>query len=215
LRINWGVDIRTIARSDRDVFRIRDFDEPYAKQDFARFESNGVILRIAHGHYMLVPERHRKPEPDWRPSIERVAIGIARAQFGPDLVALVGASAARVHGALPRALAIATVSYPSTRPRDIDTVVGTVRTYRRSVEQMDVVRMNTAIASGLVTSIEMTMLDLAARAPKWPLHESDQREAIRMLAARADWTLAEQIAGEFRRRSAFDRVRSDQVDADK
>jgi hypothetical protein len=166
------------------------------------------------GALTFVSERHRKPEPEWRPNIERIALGIATAQFGPNAVALVGPSAARVHGAVPRALGIATVSYPSTRPRDVDTVMGTVRTYRREIDQMDVVRVRSDLASGLVTSTEMTMLDLAAHAPKWPMIASDRDEAIGLLAARADWALAERIAHDFRRKSAFERVEARRSQAD-
>lgn len=169
--------------------------------------SNGVMLRVAHGAYVLVPERERRPNPDWRPPLERVAHGIAAAEYGLSEVALVGPSAARVHGALPRPVGIATVSYPSTRPRDIETLVGTVRTYRRLIGQMDVVQMNTDLVSGLVTSVEMTMLDLASKVPKWPIGPTDREEAIRLLAARADWGIATEVAAEYRKRTALESVR--------
>lgn len=169
-------------------------------------EANGAILRVAHGAYVLVPERERRRDPDWRPPLERVAHGIAAAAFGPNEVALIGPSAARVHGAVPRPLGIATVSYPSTRPRDIKTLVGTVRTYRRLIAQMDVVRMNNDLVSGFVTSVEMTMLDLASKAPKWPIAPTDRDEAIRLLAARVDWDLTKEIAQEYRKCTALEAV---------
>jgi len=200
------MDVQDLARSDRYILRIRDFDEQYAKQDFFRMEANGAILRVAHGAYILIPERERRRDPDWRPPLERVAHGIAAAAFGMDQVALVGPSAARVHGALPRPLGIATVSYPSTRPRDIETLVGTVRTYRRSIDQMDVVRLNNDLVNGFVTSVEMTMLDLASKVPKWPIALTDRHEAIRLLAARADWDLINEIADQYRKRTALKAV---------
>lgn len=200
------MDAQALARFDKDVFRIRDFGETYAKQDFARLEKSGAILRVAHGHYMLVPERHRKPDPDWRPSLERIGLGITTAQYGSDEVAIIGPSAARVHGAVPRALGIATVSTPSTMPRDVTTVMGTVRLYPRTIDKMDVIRIDNDLATGLVTSIEMTMLDLMAKAPKWPLLESDKLEAVRWLADRADWDIAEEVARDFRRKAAFERL---------
>lgn len=169
-------------------------------------DANGAILRVAHGAYVLVPERERRRDPDWRPPLERVALGIAAAEFGANDVALVGLSAARVHGVIPRALGIATVSYPSTRPRDIETLAGTVRTYRRLIDQMDTVWLRNDLISGLVTSVEMTMLDLASKAPKWPISPSDRNLAIRLLAARADWDLVQEIAEQYRKRSSLNAV---------
>ena len=200
------MDVQDLAQSDRYILRIRDFDAQYAKQDFFRMEANGAILRVAHGAYVLVPERERRPDPGWRPPLERVAHGIAAAEFGLDQVALLGPSAARAHGAIPRPLGIATVSYPSTRPRDIETLVGTVRTYRRSINKMDVVRLNNDLVNGFVTSVEMTMLDLASKAPKWPIAPTDRDEAIRLLAARADWDLTREVAEQFRKRTALKAV---------
>lgn len=201
------MDVQELALTDQYILRIRDFDEPYAKQDFYRMEANGAILRVAHGAYVLVPERERRPDPAWRPPLERVALGIAVAEFGPSDVALIGPSAARVHGAIPRPLGMATVSYPSTRPRDIQTIVGTVRTYRRSIDQMDVVRMNNDLASGLVTSVEMTMLDLAGKAPKWSLTSATRKEAIRLLAVRSDWDLVDELADAYRKKTALQAAR--------
>ena len=142
----------------------------------------------------------------WRPNIERVALGLAAAAYGINNVALVGPSAARAHGAIPRAMGIATVSYPSTRPRDMETIVGTVRTYRRSIDQMDVVQMRNDLVHGLVTSRELTMLDLASKAPKWPLPDIERLEAIHLLATRADSSLIDELATSFRKQSSRRRL---------
>lgn len=197
-----------LAAADNFILRQRDFDDPAATDEFKRFEASGVILRVARGSYVLVPEALRRPDPSWRPTLESIALGLAAASFGPAEVALIGPSAARVHGALPRSISIATVSYPSTRPRDIETVCGTVRTYRRSIDQMDVVQANSDLVQGQVTSIEMTMLDLASKAPKWPIGHSDRIQAIRLLAARADWDLAEEIANDHRKKTSLASARS-------
>ena len=71
---------------------------------------------------------------------------------------------------------------------------------------MDVVRMNNELVAGFVTSVEMTMLDLAGKAPKWPIATTDKDEAVRLLAARADWDLAREIAEEHRKRAALKAV---------
>lgn len=76
--------------------------------------------------------------------------------------------------------------------------------YRRSIDQMDVVHLETDLVQGQVTSVEMTMLDLASKVPHWPIGESDRAEAIRLLAARSDWGLAAQIAAEYRKKTSLD-----------
>jgi len=201
------VNTKDLAKADNFILRQRDFDDPSVDDEFKRFEANGVTLRVAHGAYVLVPEAQRGPDVAWRPNIERVALGLAAAAFGPSNVALIGPSAARVHGAIPRAGAIATVSCPSTRPRDVATLVGTVRMYRRAIDQMDVVQLTSDLVDGQVTSVEMTMLDLASKAPKWPINEPDRAEAIRLLAARANWDLAEEIAAQHRKKTSLAAVK--------
>lgn len=197
------MNVQDLAKADHFILRARDFVAPYAVDDFKRMEANGTILRVARGAYVLVPESQREPGTKWRPPIERVALGLAIVAYGADNVALVGPSAARVHGCVPRALPVATVSYPSTRPRDVRTIVGTVRTYRRTIDRMDVVRLSTELIRGLATSIEMTMLDLAGEVPAWPIERSDRAEAVRLLAAHADWELVQEIAAKYRKRTAL------------
>jgi len=197
------MNVQDLARVDNFILRARDFDAPYAADEFKRMEANGTILRVTRGAYVLVPEAQREPGTRWRPPIERVALGLAVVAYGADNVALVGPSAARVHGCVPRALPVATVSYPSTRPRDVQTIVGTVRTYRRNIERMDVVRLSTDLVRGLATSIEMTMLDLAGKVPAWPIERSDRAMAIRLLAGQADWELVHEIAAKYRKRTAL------------
>jgi len=96
------------------------------------------------------------------------------------------------------------VSYPSTRTRTVETLVGTVRLYARSVDRMDVVNVSTDLAVGLATSIEMTMLDLLSGGPKkWPIETTDRTEAIRLLAGQADWALVDKIALRYRKKTAL------------
>lgn len=197
------MNTKDLSRVDQFILRQRDFDGPAIDDDFKRFEANGTILRVARGAYVLVPERHRRQNVTWRPTIERVALGLAAAAFGPEQVALVGPSAARVHGVLQRAISIATVSYPSTRPRDVSTVCGTVRMYRRTINQMDIVQLDNDLVQGQVTGIEMTMLDLTSKAPRWPIGKSDRGQAIRLLAAQADWDLTTEVAARYRKKTSL------------
>jgi len=200
------MDVAQLATVDQYILRPRDFDDRWIHDDMARMEANGAILRVARGAYVLVPEAQRRPNPAWRPNIERVALGLAAATYGRNHVALIGPSAARAHGAIPRAASIATVSYPSTRPRDIQTIVGTVRTYRRTIDKMDVVRVSNDVVNGLVTSREMTMLDLASNTPKWPLLDDSRLEALRLLSTRVDWDLLDNLASSYRKKSAQRRL---------
>lgn len=193
---------KDLAAAEQFILRPRDFDAKYAGTDFMRLERAGSLVRVARGAYVLVPEGLRQPDPTWRPPLERVALGLAASAHGRTEVALIGPSAARVHGCIPRAMAIATVSTPSTRPRETESLVGVIRSYRRTIDQMDVVHIRNDFVDGLVTSVEMTMLDLASKTPKWPIGEPDRAEAIRLLASKADWVIVDEIAARHRKATA-------------
>ena len=51
------MDVQELAQVDSYILRIRDFDEPYAKQDFYRMKANGAILRVAHAQPFLRSKR--------------------------------------------------------------------------------------------------------------------------------------------------------------
>src|SRR5438874_12539652 len=94
-----------LTRTENRILRPRDFDDVYANPggEFGRLARTGVLDRLAHGYYLLVPEEHRGAF--WRPEVEGVALGVTVADYGRDAVALMGPSAARLLGAIPRALA--------------------------------------------------------------------------------------------------------------
>ena len=48
----------------------------------------------------------------WKPTLEAVAAGVAAADFGGNAYGLMGLSAARLHMALPGAIAMAIVAVP-------------------------------------------------------------------------------------------------------
>ena len=52
-----------------------------------------------------------------RPTLEGLALGIARRDYGAKGAALMGMSAARKHGVVPRALGVGIVAVPNQRPR--------------------------------------------------------------------------------------------------
>jgi hypothetical protein len=95
------------------TFRAADAAVVYAHPapQLRRLEQLGVLHRLAHGYYTVVPQD--QIGTNWMPTLEAAAAGIAAARFHPDRAPLMGVSAARLHGALPRALAVAIVAAPA------------------------------------------------------------------------------------------------------
>lgn len=190
------------------VLRPRDASEVYAhpRPEFARLEAAGALHRLAHGYYAVVPDD--QIDQSWVPELEAAALGIAAADQGADAVALMGLSAARMHGAIPRALGVAVVAAAGHRRHlrliDRDAVVVFVR---RDVSTIDVERAATELGQGWVTTVEQTALDLAARPNLGGLrHEADA--AIRALLPRADRAVLKELASAQRRRATVDRLLS-------
>ncbi|HWB67302.1 MAG TPA: hypothetical protein VG708_10810, partial [Mycobacteriales bacterium] len=104
-----------LARAPLRVVRPRDAQHVYAhpRAEFARLTARGALHRLAPGYYAVVPQEYVGDE--WSPTLEAAAAGIAAAHVGADHVVLMGLSAARLHGALPRALAVAVVAVPLQR----------------------------------------------------------------------------------------------------
>lgn len=134
----------------------------YPGPEFRRLAGRGVLRRVATGYYAIVPQSAHGRE--WMPSLEAVGYGIGAADYGPAHVTLMGLSAARLHGAIPRALATAVVAGPKQRPPValIDRP-GQITFVRRDVEGLEAERMTTDLGSALVTTVEQTVLDLARR----------------------------------------------------
>ncbi|MGH8907469.1 MAG: type IV toxin-antitoxin system AbiEi family antitoxin [Egibacteraceae bacterium] len=197
-----------IAAADPGVVRPRDLRHTYAHpaKELRRLTDAGALLRLAHGYFAVVPERYRGGA--WRPSIEAVGLALAQRDYGRDAAAAMGASAARLLGAMPRALGSAVVAVPRQRPA-LDTAVGLIRFVTRTVARLDVQRVDTELTSGWVTTAEQTILDLADRPELGDLPLSDIVIAIRRLAARVDWQQIGALAKDQRKRPAA--VRAAQV----
>lgn len=188
-----GVPVE-LARRRNSVFRPRDLADIYAhpRAEVARLAKAGAVRRIATGYYALVPQ-HRLGDHAWSPDLAAAALGIGQADYGVDPVALMGLSAARIHGAIPRALATAVVAVPKQRPI-LHTDRGKIVFVTREVAALDVERTRTELVEGWLTTIEQTMLDLAHRPTLGGIAQQDAYEAIRALAGRADWSLTKQLA---------------------
>jgi hypothetical protein len=131
---------------------------------------------------------------------------VAQTDYGHDGAALMGVTAARHHRAVPRALAVAIVAVPKQRPV-LRTVAGEVLFVRRNVARLDVEAVETELATGWVTTVEQTILDLADRPSLGGLAERDLRDAVRALGQRADGTRLDTLAGAQRKPAALARAR--------
>jgi hypothetical protein len=183
-----------LARHVNKVLRPRDAGEIYAhpRPEFVRLVQAGALVRLAPGYFVLVPQE-RLGDREWRPELEAAALGLAQADYGAGQVALMGISAARYHGAVPRAVGTAVVAVPKQRPM-VQTRFGAVLFVKRDVARLDVERADTQVTSGWVTTVEQTLLDLAARPALGGLAESDLAAAVRALGARADWDQVRRLA---------------------
>ena len=195
-----------LARTENKVLRPRDFRGTYADpwDEFNRLTGTGVLAKLAHGYYVLIPEERRGDY--WLPEVEAVALGIAVADYGRDTVALMGPTAARLLGAIPRALATATVAVPRQRPALV-TTAGRVQFVTRKVERLDTQRVVTDITAGWVTTPEQTVLDLADRPNLGDVTPVTAEEAIRALTGQCDQQLVERLAHAQRKLAAWQRYR--------
>ncbi len=197
-----------LARRPFGVLRPADAAAVYARprQEFARLADRGLLHKIATGYYAVVPPH--STDRSWLPSMEAAAYGIAAVDYGPETVVLMGLSAARLHGAVPRALGVAVVAIDKNRPNvalaDRNAYVVFVR---RHTARLDAERLNTDLGGALTTTVEQTLLDLAHR-PDLGGIPDEARAAVRALWQRADVGTLERLAGEQRLRAALRRARN-------
>lgn len=162
------------------LLRTRDLAPWYAQpsNETARLVRNGVLAKVAHGYFVIVPEARR--DGTWRPSIEDLTLAIGVADYGGDHSALLGHSAARVLGAIPRALSSGVIAVPVHRS-PLETRFGRVIFAARDSQRLDLQRYSGELTSGFCTSAEQTVLDLVARTTT----DSDITEALASAAIRA------------------------------
>jgi hypothetical protein len=197
------------ARRPLRVLRPQDADDIYAfpRPEFARLERAGALHRLASGYYAIVPaDQVGRP---WLPELEAAAIGIAASDDSVDAVALMGLSAARVHGAVPRAIGVAVVATTSHRRRSLRLTDRSAEIVfvRRDVSNLDLQRVSTELGACWATTVEQTLLDLAARPTVG--HLPDQAsEAIRALLSLSNRDLLTNLASRQRRQATLNRVLS-------
>jgi hypothetical protein len=175
-------------------------------KELAKLARAGIVAAPTGGCYVVVPP-DRLGDMDWRPTLEGFALAFGQRIGGPDDAALMGLSAARVHGALPRAVATAVVALTKQRRHAIEqTAWGDIVWVRRVVD-LDLQRTATDLTSGWVTTVEQTLLDIADRPELGGADEQTAAEIIVALGSRADWDVVAALARDQRRRSAFARAR--------
>lgn len=196
----------SLRRRDSLVLRPRDAADVYAypAQEFQRLTERGLLAKVAHGYYAVVPA-DRVGDAGWRPSVEALALAVGVADHGSGEVALMGLSAARLHGAFPRAHASAWLAVAASRRRLDAGRFGSVTFATRAVGELDTVRVQTELADGWMTSVEQTVLDLARRSD-WAGGEDQADAAIAALLPRADHDRLRGLADGQRGGAALDRL---------
>jgi predicted transcriptional regulator of viral defense system len=193
-----------LARAPLRTIRAQDAAATYAfpGPELARLADRGLLQRVATGYYVVVPQDMLGRE--WVPSLEAAAAGIASAIYA----VLMGISAARVLGAIPRALAAAVVAVPDQhRPIRLKDRQSVVRFVKRDIDRLDAERIETPLGSAIVTTPEQTLLDLAHR-PQLGDAGNEVPAAITMLYQRSDHQRLKTLAAEQRLMASLRRAES-------
>lgn len=188
------------------MVRPRDLREIYRNpaKELAALARQGTLRRVAHGYYAVVPE-HLRGLDQWQPSIDAVALAVAQVDYGLADAALMGMTAARRLGVVPRALGAAIVAVPARRPT-LETAIGPVHFVTRRMDTLDVERTTTDLAEGWVTTVEQTLVDLLDRPDLAGFPADLVDEAARRLAARANPEDVHHVADRMHKRAATRRA---------
>lgn len=194
-----------LLETGRGVIRPQDARDVYVNPgaELKRLAERGALLRLARGYYAIVPEQYRSSS--WRPPLEAAALGVGIADYGIAGAILMGLSAARIHGAVPRAIGRAWVGVEAKRP-DRHLSIGSVDFVYRDVDRLDALLVQAELGPGLITSPTQTALDLADHPGDWGGGTTAASDAIRSLLAQVDWDLVRRLAGDRRRRPAYTRL---------
>lgn len=192
------VPLRTIRPRDATVVY------PHPRAQLARLAEHGLLHRLAGGYYVVVPQDMVGRR--WIPGLEAAAAGIGAAIYGADDIVVMGVSAARLHGAIPRALATAIIAVPQQhRPIALSDRPAIVRFVKRQTSDLDAELIRTELGPTLVTTPEQTVLDLAHR-PALGDAETDVPAALAALYAHSDKKRLQVLATDQRRLASLRRA---------
>lgn len=198
-----------ITRAPLRTFRPQDLAEVYSQPSVQlhRLAQDFRVRKAAHGLYYSVPDDQ---EPTWMPSLEAVAAGVATAIFGERVPVLMHLTAARMLGALPRAIGQAFVAVPRQHaPIQLtDRAAATVTFVARDVDALDAVLQPTDLGPALITTAEQTVLDLTKRANLGGMPD-ECRAAIGVLLPRCDPERLGELARAQRMIRTLDRLRAE------
>lgn len=195
-----------LARVPLRTIRAQDAADTYAYPgpELARLADRGLLRRVANGYYIVVPQDMVGRE--WVPSLEAATAGIASAIYGVTHAVLMGISAARVLGAIPRALAAAVVAVPGQhRPIRLKDSQSVVHFVKRDTDRLDAERIETPLGPALVTTPEQTVLDLAHR-PQLGDAPDEVPAAVAVLYQRSDHRRLKALAADQRRTASLRRA---------
>lgn len=164
----------------------------HPRAELARLTDLGLLHRVATGFYVAVPDDH--VGTGWMPGLEAAAAGIAVAAYSADDAFVMGVSAARLHGVIPRALATAVVAVPTRHdPIRLADRQALVRFVVRDTARLDAERIDTELGPVLVTTAEQTVLDLVKR-PGLGDAEGEVWPAVEQLYRRCEPEVLAEIA---------------------
>lgn len=192
-----------ITRSPLLTARTADMSGLYSNPRAAirRLSAARKVHRLARGYYCAVPLGVDKFA--WKPTIEAAAGGIATSIYGERVPVVMGVTAARIHHAIPRALAIGEVAVPRQHRRiELTDRKGQIRFVKRNVVLLDAILMPTELGQVLVTTVEQTALDLA----RGDTGRQDNVDTIRALIAMGSSQKMAKIAQRQRLVSALKRA---------
>ena len=112
---------------------------------------------------------------------------------------------ARIHAAIPRAIAVAVLAVPKQRPT-LETKFGQIYFVKRNVVDLKRERTDTELGSGWVTSIEQTVLDIAKRPSLIDGMANVGEAAVTTLLKRVDSKKLFDIAVRQRMKSVLNRI---------
>ena len=178
----------------------------HPRAELVRLTDLGLLHRVATGFYVAVPDDRVGTE--WMPGLEAAAAGIAVSANGPDDAVVMGISAARLHGVIPRALATAVVAVPTRHdPIRLADRQALVRFVVRDTARLDAERLETELGPVLATTAEQTVLDLAKR-PGLGDAEGEVWPAVEQLYRRCDPEVLAEIAGAQKMRTTLTRLQA-------
>lgn len=197
-----------ITRAPLRTFRPQDLAQTYTQPNVQlhRLTRQNRVKKAAHGLYYAVPDDQ---DLTWVPTLEALAAGVATALFGERVPVLMHLTAARLHGALPRAIGRAFVAAPRQhRPLEVaDRPGATILFVTRDVDALDATLVRTDLGPVLATTPEQTVLDLTKRPDLGGMPE-EVEAAVRVLLPRCDEDRLQELAREQRMVRTLNRLRT-------